>query len=125
MLLKADREVSSGEAIVYCLQTATPINVNSDTEVKKAIQDLTQLKKNIKETVHSYLIQDIFMNSKMITLPDGAGVPTRRIDDLCDLWSQNPSIVEQLWNVLVKRYEDMGEWELKFEREVMDSLNME
>jgi hypothetical protein len=69
MLLKADREVSSGEAIVYCLQTATPINVNSDTEVKKAIQDLTQLKKNIKETVHYNLIQDILMNSKMITLP--------------------------------------------------------
>ncbi len=122
---QADREVSSGETIVYCLKTATPINENLDAEVKKAIQDLTQLKKNIEETVHSYLIQDIFMNSKMITLPDGAGVPTRRIDDLCDLWSQNPSIVEQLWNVLVKRYEDMGEWELKFEREVMDSLNME
>jgi hypothetical protein len=24
-----------------------------------------------------------------------------------------------------KRYEDMGDWELKFEQEVMDSLNLE
>jgi hypothetical protein len=36
-ILTADREVSSGEAIVYCLKTTTPINVNSDAEVKKAI----------------------------------------------------------------------------------------
>jgi hypothetical protein len=62
------------------------------------------------------------MNCKIITLPGGATPLTRRIDDLWELWAQNPSIVQQLWTVLVKHYEDMGEWELKFEVEVMKSL---
>ena len=30
-----------------------------------------------------------------------------------------------MWTILVKRYKDMGDWELKFEQEVMDSLNLE
>jgi hypothetical protein len=94
-------------------------------EVKKAVEELKQLKKNIKETVHSYLIQDILMNCKAITLPCGATPPTRRIDDICEVWAQNPSLVQHLWTVLVKRYEDMGEWELKFEAEVMNSLNLQ
>jgi hypothetical protein len=76
----ADKEVSTGEAIVYCLKTHKAINVNSSVEVKKAVEELEQL--NIKETVHSYLIQDILMNCKIITLPGGATPLTRRIDDL-------------------------------------------
>jgi hypothetical protein len=76
----AHKEVSTGEAIVYCLKTHKAINVNSSVEVKKAVEELEQL--NIKETVHSYLIQDILMNCKIITLPGGATPLTRRIDDL-------------------------------------------
>jgi hypothetical protein len=99
---QADKEVSTGEAIVYCLKTNKAINVNSSVEVKKAVEELKQLKKNIKETVHSYLIQDILMNCKAITLPCGATPPTRRIDDICEVWAQNPSLVQHLWTVLVK-----------------------
>jgi len=121
----ADREVTAGEAIQYCLKTRTQINVYDDRDIKNAVNQLTQLKKNIKETAHAYLIKDILISSKALTLPDGTPAPTRRIDDLCEIWSQNPTMVQQMWSILVKRYEDMGEWELTFEKEVMDSLNLE
>jgi hypothetical protein len=58
-------------------------------------------------------------------LPNGTPVPNRRIDDLCEIWSQNASMAENMWNILIKQYEDNGEWEVKFEQEVMDSLNLE
>jgi hypothetical protein len=116
---QADREVSTGEAIVYCLKTRQSINVNDP------IQDLTQLKKSIKETAHSYLIKDILMTSKAVMLQDGTPIPSRSIDDLCEIWAKNSNMAEQMWTILVKRYEDMGDWELKFEEEVMASLNLE
>jgi hypothetical protein len=121
---QADREVTSGEAIVYHLKTKKQINVNHDQQVRNSVQELTQ-KKKIKETVHSYLIQDILLSSKALMLPNGTPVPNRRIDDLCEIWSQNASMAENMWNILIKQYEDNGEWEVKFEQEVMDSLNLE
>jgi hypothetical protein len=82
---QADRELSMGEAIVYCLKTRQSMNVNDPTEVKQAVQDLTQLKKSIKETAHSYLIKDILMTSKAVMLQDGTPIPSRIIDDLCEI----------------------------------------
>ena len=73
------------EAIVYCLKTRQSMNVNDPTEVKQAVQDLTQLKKSIKETAHSYLIKDILMTSKAVMLQDGTPIPSRIIDDLCEI----------------------------------------
>jgi hypothetical protein len=67
------------------------------------------------------LTKDILMSARSIILPDGTQAPSWQIDDLCEMWSKYPSMAEQMWTVLVKRYEDMGEWELKFEKEVMDS----
>jgi hypothetical protein len=65
------------------------------------------------------------LSSKALMLPNGTPVPNRRIDDLCEIWSQNASMAENMWNILIKQYEDNGEWEVKFEQEVMDSLNLE
>lgn len=42
-------------------------------------------------------------------------LPNRRIDDLCEVWSQNASMVQQMWIILVKWYEDLGKWELKLD----------
>ncbi len=120
---QADREISSGEAIVYCLKTKKTINVNDANEVKAAIEELVQLKKNIKDTAHSCIAQDILLGSKTLTLPDGTTVPTRTLDDLCDVWAENSSLAKQLFTILVTRYKK--EWELKFEAQVMDCLELE
>ncbi len=34
-------------------------------------------------------------------------------------------MAEQLWNILIKRYIDTGEWEIKFENEIMNYMNLE
>jgi hypothetical protein len=99
--------------------------VNDDQQVRNAVQELTQLKKNIKETMHSYIIQDILRTRTSLTLQDGTPIPNRRMDDLCEVWSNNAGMAECMWNVLIKWYEDIGEWELTFEKEVMDSLSLE
>lgn len=122
---QSDREITSGEAIVYCLKTNKSINVNNPEEVQNAVEELHKLKKNIKETIQCYIVNDILINSKGLTLQDGTTVPTRRIDDLTEVWAQNSDLAEQLWTILIKRYEDMGEWELKVEEQVMKSLNLE
>jgi hypothetical protein len=122
---QADREVTQGEAIMYCIKTRKLINVNDTDQVKKAVQELSQLKKSVKDTAHSYLVKDILLNAKGLALPDGTPLPTRRLDDLCDIWRDNQVMAEQLWTILVKRYEDMGDWELTFEDEIMDAMNLE
>jgi len=59
---QADREVTQGEAIMYCIKTRKLINVNDTDQVKKAVQELSQLKKSVKDTAHSYLVKDILLN---------------------------------------------------------------
>jgi hypothetical protein len=83
------------------------------------------LKKLIKDTAQSYLIKDILVNSRSIVLPDGTQPSIRCLDDLLDMWSKHESLAEQIWTLLIKRYKDMGEWEVKFEEEVMQCLNLE
>ncbi len=61
----------------------------------------------------------------MVRLDDGEKVPNRRIDDLCDIWAKHNSLAAQMWTILIKRYQDMGEWEVKFEKTVMQTLHME
>jgi hypothetical protein len=122
---QADREVSAGEAIMYCLKTKQHINVNDANAVANAVAELGKSKKLIKETAHSYLTKEILMNSREIILPDGTYAPSQRIDDLCEIWSKNPTLAEQIWTVLIHHYEDMGEWEVKLEEEVMQTLNLE
>jgi hypothetical protein len=122
---QADHGVTSGEAIVYYMKTKKQINVNDYNAVSDAKDDLIKLKKLIKETANALLTKDILLSSKAIVLPDGTQAPSRRIDDLCKIWSKNSSLAEQIWIVLVKRYEDMGEWEVKFEEELMEALNLE
>jgi hypothetical protein len=34
-------------------------------------------------------------------------------------------MAEQLWNILIKRYIDKGEWEKKFENEIVNYMNLE
>jgi len=97
---QADREVTSGEAIVYCLKTNKQLNVNDDQQVWNAVQELTQLKKNIKETMYSYIIQDILRSSTSLTLPDGTPIPNRRMDDLCEVWSNNAGMAKCIWNAI-------------------------
>jgi hypothetical protein len=46
---QADREVTSGEAIVYHLKTKKQINVNHDQQVRNSVQELTQKKKSKKQ----------------------------------------------------------------------------
>ncbi len=121
----ADREVSTGEAIAYYIKTGKPINVSDEREVRKAVHQLVQLKKTMKDTAQTLLVKDILMNSKGIKLPDGTAVPSRKLDDLCDIWAQNSHLAEEMWYLLIKRYEKMKGWELKLEEQVMDSLNLE
>ena len=120
-----DREITMADAIVYCLKTKKTVNVNNGSEIQDVIQELKQLKKNIKQTAQAYIHNDVLTNSKALTLTDGTIVPSRRIDDLTEVWAKNESLAEQLWTILVKRYADMGEWELIFEEQVMDSLHLE
>jgi len=122
---QADREISAGEAIMYCLKTKKPINVNDGSAVVLAVSELGKLKKLIKDTAQSYLIKDILVNSRSIVLPDGTQPSIRCLDDLLDMWSKHESLAEQIWTLLIKRYKDMGEWEVKFEEEVMQCLNLE
>jgi hypothetical protein len=119
------REISAGEAIMYCLKTKKPINVNDGSAVVLAVSELGKLKKLIKDTAQSYLIKDILVNSRSIVLPDGTQPSIRCLDDLLDMWSKHESLAEQIWTLLIKRYKDMGEWEVKFEEEVMQCLNLE
>jgi hypothetical protein len=121
----ADREVSTGEAIAYYIKTGKPINVSDEREVREAVHQLVQLKKTMKDTAQTLLVKDILMNSKGIKLPDGTAVPSRKLDDLCDIWAQNSHLAEEMWYLLIKRYEKMKGWELKLEEQVMDSLNLE
>jgi hypothetical protein len=58
-------------------------------------------------------------------LPDGTKVPNRRPDDTCEIWAAHPSLAEQMWNLLIKRYIDLGEWEIKLENGVMDYMKLE
>ncbi len=39
--------------------------------------------------------------------------------------SKMGSMAEQLWNILIKRYIDKGEWEKKFENEIVNYMNLE
>jgi hypothetical protein len=104
---QAYREITSGEEIVYCLKTNKHINVNDDQQVRNAVQGLTQLKKDIKEKIRSYIIHDILRTSTSLTLPDGTPIPNRRMDDLCEVWSNNVGMAECMWNILIKQYEDI------------------
>ncbi len=74
---------------------------------------------------HSHLVSDLLMSSNHMKFSDGKQVPNRRIDDLCEVWSKHPELVQQFWTILIKRYEYMGEWEVKFQKEVMDKMNLE
>ena len=120
-----DKEVTAGEAIVYYLRTDRAIDVTITQQVQEAIAKLTELKKKVKEVAYSYIMKDVLLNSNGIMLPDGSQIPNRRIEDLCEVWASHPELAEPLWNILIKRYEDMGEWEIKYEKHVMDAMNLE
>jgi hypothetical protein len=68
-----DKEVTTGEAIVYYIKTGKPIDVNDDTKIQEAVMMLMQLKKSIKEMAHSHLVGDLLMSSKTLTFADGIG----------------------------------------------------
>jgi hypothetical protein len=120
-----DKEVTTGEAIVYYIKTGKPIDVNDDTKIQEAVMMLMQLKKSIKEMAHSHLVGDLLMSSKTLTFADGSVIPNRRVDDLCEVWSKHPELAPQFWTILIWRYEEMGEWEVKFEKALMEKMKLE
>lgn len=121
----ADREVTTGDAIVFYLKTGRQLNVNDSNELDNAVKVLIGIKKEAKEMAYSHLTQDMLKCSKMIRMRNGEAIPNRRIEDICDIWAKNGDLAEQIWNLLIKRYQDMGEWEVKVEKEVMQLLNVE
>lgn len=61
----------------------------------------------------------------MVWLDDGEKVHNQCICDFCDTWVKHSSLAEQMWNVLIKFYQALGEWEVKSEKSVTQKLSME
>jgi hypothetical protein len=72
---------------------------------------------------HSHLTNDLLMNSNSMKFSDGSQVLNWHINNLCEVWSKHPELGQQFWTILIKRNEGMGEWEVKFEKEVLDIMN--
>jgi hypothetical protein len=105
--------------------TREKLNISAFMPDKEVMTGEAILKRSVKEMAHSHPISDVLMSSNTLTSSDGSQVPHQRLDDLCEIWSKHLELVQQFWNIIIKRYEDIGEWEVKFQRLVMDQMNLE
>ncbi len=108
-----DREASAGVSIVFCLKTGGQINIIDPKEIDGAVKYFASIKKQLKGVVHTEISKEIVA---WVWLDDGEKIPNQCIGDLCNIWMKCSSLAEQMWNILIKYYQGMGEWGSKIQK---------